>query len=401
MARKGVTRNTGRSLLTMLGIIIGVGSVILMTGVGKSMEGVILGQISSLGAKSMVIFPGTGQEGGESLVSAGFDSLTFSDLEALEKISSITSISPIIFVPGEITYGREKSSGTIMGTVPEYFENVSVGAEFGRVLADSDVRGAKNVVVIGPDVADDLFPGGNALNKSITIGDRSFTVIGITESVGSQFFQNVDDRVFIPLSVAKAVSGQKYLNMMTIQATTSFDLAFDEVKFLLRYRHGINNPKDDPDKDDFIVRSSEQASEILGVVSMSLTLFITFVAGISLLVGGIGIMNIMLVAVTERTREIGLRKALGARKRDILLQFIIEAVLLTIIGGFIGMVCGIVFAYFGANVVHVFLDSYNFALSPTAIAVAFGIAAATGLIFGIYPAKKASDLRPIEALRYE
>ena len=400
-AQRGVISHKVRSFLTALGIIIGVGSVVLMTGVGKSMEGVILGQISTLGARSMVIFPGSGPEGGESLVSAGYDSLTFSDLDALEKLTSITNISPIIFIPGGATYGRESSNGQIIGTNPNYFINVSVEETEGRLLLESDIRGAKNVAVVGPDVVENLFPSGNAMGKKITIADRSFTIVGVTEAVGSQFFQNVDDRIFVPLSVAKSVTGQKFLNFLMMQATGSFDLAFTEVKALLRYRHGIHNPKDDTDKDDFVVRSSAQASDILGTVSISLTLFITLIAGISLIVGGIGIMNIMLVAVSERTREIGLRKAIGARKRDILLQFLIEAVLLTIIGGVIGMLIGVVFAYLGAQIVHRFLESYLFALSPGAMIIALVIASGTGLVFGIYPAKKAADLRPIEALRYE
>lgn len=221
------------------------------------------------------------------------------------------------------------------------------------------------------------------------------------DAVGSQFGQNNDDRILIPFTVAKNVTGQKYLNLMTLTATDSFDLAFADIKDLLRRRHGIDNPKDDPKKDDFVVHSSEEASQILGSVTLGLTLFITTVASISLIVGGIGIMNIMLVSVSERTQEIGLRKAIGGRKRDILLQFLTESVMLTVIGGIIGMITGLFLAFFIAAIVQRFLGSYEFAVSVGSMVVAFVMALVTGIVFGISPARAASNLHPIEALRYE
>jgi ABC-type antimicrobial peptide transport system permease subunit len=248
---------------------------------------------------------------------------------------------------------------------------------------------------------DKFFGSIDPIGKRLKIGDRHYTVIGTMEPVGSQFGQSVDDRIFIPLTVARDVSGQRYMNIITMQATGSFDVALDDVKTLLRRRHGITNPKDDPKKDNFIVHTSEQASQILGSVTLGLTLFITTIAAISLLVGGIGIMNIMLVSVTERTQEIGLRKALGSRKRDILLQFLFESVMLTVIGGIIGMVGGLILAFFVSAIVQKYLGSYQFAVSVQAMVAAFFMALVTGLIFGISPARTASDLHPIEALRYE
>lgn len=399
-ALRGVTTNASRSMLTMLGITIGVGSVVLMSSVGQSMQGVILGQISSLGPKSMVIFPGQ-ESGGANAVLTGHDSFTFEDLRELEQLKTITSLSPVIFMSGIVSYGREEGSPQVFGVKENFFVNQSISAKAGRLLERDDIDGAKAVAVLAPDAAEKLFGSGDPIGKRIKIGDRHYTVIGITHPLGSQFFQNADDRIYVPFTVARNVTGQKFLNYATMQATGSFDLAFDDIKALLRRRHGIDNPTDDQSKDDFVVRSSAQAGEILGSVSLGLTFFITTIAAISLLVGGIGIMNIMLVSVTERTREIGLRKAIGASARDILLQFLLESVLLTLIGGLVGVIGGIVIAFIIAGIAKYFLATYLFAVSVQSILAAFAMAALTGIIFGISPAKHAASLHPIEALRYE
>ena len=399
-AIKAITTNGRRSALTMLGIIIGVGSVVLMTSVGASMEQLILGQISSLGSKSMVIFP-SHQHGPTGAAAGGMDTLTLEDIEALQDLETIESIAPIIFINGSVTYAREEASARIMGTNQYFFENQHIEAEQGRLLDKRDVYRAQHVVVLGADVNHELFGVNNGIGERVMIAGDRYTVIGVLESVGSQFFQNFDERVFVPLSVAKSVTGKKHADFVTLQATESFDLAFQDVKAVLRQHHGIVNPDDDPEKDDFTVRSSQQANDILGSVSLGLTLFITTIAAISLIVGGIGIMNIMLVAVTERTREIGLRKAVGAKRSDVLLQFLCEAVLLTLIAGVIGIVCGVLSALVTAQITQKFLDTYPFAISYPAIGVAMAMAACTGLLFGIYPARKAAGLPPMEALRYE
>lgn len=400
IALRGVSRNKSRSLLTMLGIIIGVGSVVLMTSIGGSVEQLIVGQVSTLGAKSMVIFPGT--EEGARGEAPGSDSVTFEDIRALEQLSTVQTIAPIIFVIGKTTYGREETQPQVYGTTSNYFLNQSIGIDRGRLIDDNDEKSAAFVAVLAPDTAETLFGNQEPLGKRITISDRSFTVIGITEELGSQFFQNADERIYIPLAVAKVITGQSYIDFATMQATGDVELARADVTSLLRQRHRITNPEDDPDKDDFLVRSASQALDILGTVSLALTLLLTMIASISLVVGGIGIMNIMLVAVTERTREIGLRKAVGARKRDILLQFLLEAIMLTTIGGVIGVLIGLGLAFLIALIAQrFFLDVYIFSVSIQSILVAIGVATATGLIFGIYPARRASNLSPMEALRYE
>jgi putative ABC transport system permease protein len=399
-AVKGIAAMKGRSFLTMLGIIIGVGSVVLMTGIGASMEDVILSQISSIGAQSMVVFPGK-QQGPPGQFAAGSYDLTFEDVEALTELQTITSIAPIVFVPGKSVVGREEVTHTVMGTTENFFRNQSIQADRGRLLEPDDMAKARPVVVLGPDTARDLFGNSDPLGKTVKVAGRVFTVIGITKPVGTQFFQNFDERLFVPLTLARSITGQKYVNYMTMQAVFGFDPAFRDVKSLLRKRHRIVNPEDDPDEDDFTVRSSAQANETLGAVSMGLTLFITLVAGVSLIVGGIGIMNIMLVTVMERTREIGLRKALGARRRDILLQFLFEAVSITLLGGLIGLILGVGLASFIALIVQKYIAMYVFALSPFAMLLALLVAALTGVVFGIEPARRAALVSPVEALRYE
>lgn len=395
-AKTALTANKMRSLLTMLGIIIGVGSVVLMVSVGKSFENYILSEIDQFGGNVIDLYPTGFEKFGRNL-----DSVTFGDFEAVKKLSTVESVAPVILVTEKVTYGREEVAPFVFGSTKEIKDNYSLTVEYGRFIDDEDVKGARHVAVLAHQTAEDLFANQDPLGERIRVGSRIFTVVGVLEGLGSLLMQDMDTPVYIPFSVAKSMTGQKHLSYINLKAAVDTDLAMEDITTLLRQRHSIENPENDPDKDDFMARSMEQATDIIGTVSLGLTAFITLIAGISLVVGGIGIMNIMLVAVTERTKEIGLRKAVGARRRDILLQFLVEAVFLTMLGGLIGIIGGAAMGLLLAAIAAEFLGSFSFALSFGALITAVVMALAVGLGFGIFPAMKAAKLSPIEAMRWE
>lgn len=289
----------------------------------------------------------------------------------------------------------------IMGAYNEFAGNYGLVVDRGRELSQSDEQGASTVAVIGAQTAEDLFGNAEPVGKRITIGEATFTVVGVLKKKGSFLLQDFDKIVLVPFATARAVTGQRHLTYMTMRAVGDPTVARQDLTELLRQRHRIKNPLNDPDKDDFIARSAEQVTSTINAVTLGLTVFLALVAGISLLVGGIGIMNIMLVSVTERTREIGLRKALGARRRDILFQFLFEAVSLTLTGGAIGLSCGIFLGWFLTKIAAKALGDITFILSGSSIVLALAMAIGTGLVFGIFPARKAASLSPMEALRYE
>ena len=271
----------------------------------------------------------------------------------------------------------------------------------GRLVDQNDEDGAKNVIVVGHKTATDFFGDLNPIGQKLTIGDNSFTIVGELTAQSSALLANLDTLIVMPFSTAKALTQKTSLTQISLKTIGDAAVIKEDITTLLRQRHHITNPTNDPDKDDFIVRSTEQVSAIVNSVTLGLTIFLSLVAGISLLVGGIGIMNIMLVSVTERTREIGLRKAVGARRQDILLQFLLEAVFLTMTGGLIGIAVGAFFGWLLSAIAATFLGEFTFVLSFFAIFLAVFMAVGTGLVFGIYPAKRAANLSPMEALRYE
>ena len=395
---EGLKRSRMRSLLTTLGIVIGVGSVVLMVSIGASFERYILSQVESFSGDTFEIHAKGIQDVGKDVLS-----ITFGDLEAISNLTTVKNIAPAIFLTDRVKYGREEIAPFVFGTTKEIFINWSMKPEYGRLLNDEDDRGAKAVVVLGSQAAEDLFTNTNPIGKRLTIGSRKFTVVGVMEAMGSPLAAQMDSMVYVPFSVAKAIQGRTtYIDYIALQSMGGDnELTRRDIVSLLRQRHNIDNPEDDQDKDDFYARSFEQAMDIIGTVTMSITLFLGLIAGISLLVGGVGIMNIMLVSVTERTKEIGLRKAVGARRQDILLQFLLEAIVLTLIGGVVGVIGALGLGYLLTMIANKLLGGITYAISLQAILLPLATAIIVGLVFGIYPARKAAGLRPIEAMGYE
>ena len=397
MAFSALMANKMRSLLTMLGIIIGVGAVIAMVSIGMGVRNNIQQSIASLGSNMLIVMPGaenrTGVRGG----AGSKTTLENEDADAIKaKIGGIDNVSAMVSGSYQVVFGNSNWKTSVQGVSPDYMDIRSLEVESGIFITEHDMVKRNRVAVIGSTVSENLFGGSNPVGQNIRINNQPFKIIGVLKKKGqSSMGQDQDDVIIVPMTTAQErMLGINYVHSINVQVSSPdiMDEVQEDIETLLRQRHHIAKGQED----DFNVRNLTSLMETMDSTTAMITMLLGAVAGISLLVGGIGIMNIMMVSVTERTREIGIRKALGATFRNIMMQFLIESVVIGIIGGVIGIFMGCTLSIAVAE-----FFNFNTVITLLPIAVSFSFAVGTGLFFGIYPARKAAKLDPIEALRYE
>jgi len=408
LAFRALTANKLRAALTMLGIVIGVGAVITLMSAGEGVSVYIEERFQGIGSNLLFVLPGSLEEtsSGPPGSVVGTAELTNGDVEALRdpiRAPDVVAVAPQLFRSTIVATGQRDTLPQVLGVTPEYSEVRNWFPEVGMFIDQEDLNSRARVALLGRTVVEDLFPDNPyPLDQTIRINNIPFRVVGVLEEKGGSQFSDEDNTVLVPLTTAqtrlfpsRSRSGEQTVSAIVVQAASEvrMDAASEQVAAILRERHNI----DFRDEDDFSIISQSDIVDVFGQITGVLTTFLGAIAGISLLVGGIGIMNIMLVSVTERTREIGLRKAVGARRRDILWQFLLEAMTLSLIGGLMGIGIGAL----GAEVVSALIDDFRSVVTPQAVVLATTFSAAVGLFFGIYPARRASLLNPIDALRYE
>ena len=396
--------NKSRTFLTVLGIVIGITAIILIASLGKGAQNLILSQVQGLGSKTIAVIPGREPKGPSDVTSLFSDSLKARDLIAIEKkqnVPTLGSVIPVVFGTDDSFYENQAYHLTVFGGTSQISDIFSLTPAQGSFFTDDDINSRQSVVVIGSKVKSELFGDSDAVGQRIKIKNHTFKVIGVLPAKGQVSFFNFDEIALMPYTTAQDyIFGIKYFHRLIVESDTDQDVpqTVKELTDTLRESHNIT----DPTKDDFFIQTSADIANRLGIITDVLTYFLAAVAGISLFVAGIGIMNIMLVSVTERTREIGLRKAIGATEGDILRQFLIEAVMLTGLGGVIGIILGSSLSFIISLILsHGIGLSWSFTFPWGAAILGIFVSALVGLVFGIYPARKASQKSPIEALRYE
>lgn len=389
--------NKLRALLTMLGIIIGVAAVISMIAIGEGAQRAVTERIQSLGSNLLFISPSFQRSGGTTVIQGGTSvRLLNADAERIEeKVPAVEAVVPELNRNAQIKYGNRNWNTRIVGTWPSYETARNFAVVAGRYFTRAEERSYAKVGVIGQTVVDNVFPGIDPIGKSIRIAGQSFEVIGVLESKGSSGFQNSDDQIIVPLSTAqRRLFGVDYLSQISVKILDdkSMNSAFLEIERTLRREHKLRESQDN----DFRIRNQADIISTFQETQETFTYLLAGIAAVSLLVGGIGIMNIMIVSVTERTKEIGVRKAIGATKKDVMLQFLIESVVMSVTGGIIGILFGV-----GGSLLMAAYGNLPSAVSPNAIILSFVFASFVGVFFGIYPAWKAAESNVIDALRYE
>ena len=397
IALKALNNNKLRCFLTMLGIIIGVASVITMLAIGQGSKNSIKAQISEMGSNMIMIHPGNMQRGGVRQSADDMQTLEESDYEALKDLPGIAAVSPSVNSGGQLVNGNNNYPSSIYGVTPEYLDIRRFKVKEGSMFTEHDIKSAAKVCILGKTVVDNLFPNGeDPVGHVIRFGKIPLTVIGVLESKGTNSMgQDQDDVVIAPYTtVMKRILAIDYIQGIFASAVDEArtDETIEAITDVLRSRHRIKEGADD----DFEIRSQQELSEMMNSTSDMMTVLLACIAGISLLVGGIGIMNIMYVSVTERTREIGLRMSIGARGIDILSQFLIEAVIISVSGGIIGILVGVIASWLVNVIAH-----WPIYIQPYSVVLSFAVCTVTGVFFFCYPAKKAAGLDPIEAIRYE
>ena len=398
IAVRALANNKLRGFLTMLGIIIGVASVITMLAIGQGSKRSIQAQISEMGSNMIMIHPGADVRGGVRQDASAMETLKLQDYEDIvDETRFVSAVSPSVNSSGQAIYGANNAPTTVYGISPDYLEIRRYKVEDGDMFTEQDIQTAAKVCVVGKTVVDNLFPdGGNPVGKVIRFQKLPFRIVGVLESKGyNSMGMDQDDLILAPYTtIQKKVLAITHLQGITCSALKEeyTDQAIDEISEILRRNHKLK----ESDDDDFTIRSQQELSTMLTSTTDMMTVLLAAVAGISLLVGGIGIMNIMYVSVTERTREIGLRMSIGAKGIDILAQFLIESILISGTGGLIGVVLGV-----GAALVVNAVAHFPIYIQPWSVVLSFAVCTVTGVFFGWYPAKKAAQLDPIEAIRYE